>query len=243
LVFNFALEYNIRRVQENQEGLKLNGTHQLLAFAGHVNIMGENIDTIKKSTEVSLDASKEVGVEVNPEKTKYMLMSPCQKAGQKHGIKIVNRSFEYVAKFRYFGTPLTDQNCMHKEIKIRLNSGIACYCSVQSLLSSCLLPRNVKAEIYKTIILSILYVFEIWPHTLREEHRLRMFENTELRRIFGPKRDEITGEWRKLHSGELHNLFLSQNIIRQIKLRRMKWVGHVAHMGEERRVQVFVWRG
>jgi hypothetical protein len=71
---------------------------------------------------------------------------------------------------------------------------------------------------------------------LREEHGLRVFENRVLRRIFGPKRDEVTGEWRKLHNKELHNLYLSPDIIRQVKSRRMRWAGHVAHMGEERKV-------
>jgi hypothetical protein len=93
-----------------------------------------------------------------------------------------------------------------------------------------------KGKVYKTIIRPFyLYGCETWSLTLKEEHRLRVFENRVLRRIFGPKRDEVTGEWRKLHSGELHNLYLSPDIIRQIKSRRMKWAGNVAHMGEERK--------
>jgi hypothetical protein len=79
----------------------------------------------------------------------------------------------------------------------------------------------------------VLYGCETWSLTIREEHRLRVFENRVLRRICGPKTDEITGEWRKLHSEELHILYSSPNIIRYIKSRRLRWVGHVARMGEE----------
>jgi hypothetical protein len=96
---------------------------------------------------------------------------------------------------------------------------------------------SVKVKIYKTIILPfVLYGCETWSLTLREEHRLRVFENRILRRIFGPKRVDVTGEWRKLHNEELHNLYLSPDIIRQVKSRRMRWTGHVARMGEERKV-------
>jgi hypothetical protein len=106
-----------------------------------------------------------------------------------------------------------------------------------SFLSSGLLSRNVKVKIYKTIIRPVvLYGCETWSLTLREEHRLRVFENRVLRRIFGSKRDEVTGEWRTLHSGELHNLYLSSDIIRQIKSRSKRWAGHVARMGEGRKV-------
>jgi hypothetical protein len=90
---------------------------------------------------------------------------------------------------------------------------------------------------YKTIILPVvLYGCETWSLTLREEHRLRVFGNRVLRRIFGPKRDEVSGEWRKLHNKELHNLYTSPDIIRQVMSRRMRWAGHVARMGEERKV-------
>jgi hypothetical protein len=104
-------------------------------------------------------------------------------------------------------------------------------------LSSRLLSRNVKVKIYKTIILPVvLYGCETWSLTLREEHKLRVFESWILRRIFGPKRDEVTGEWRKLHSVELPNLYSYPDIIRQVKSRRMRWAGHVVGMREERRV-------
>ncbi|KAJ4451097.1 hypothetical protein ANN_02536 [Periplaneta americana] len=95
--------------------------------------------------------------------------------------------------------------------------------------------KNLKVRIYKTVILPVvLYGCETWTLTLREEHRLRVFENKVLRKIFGAKRDEVTGEWRKLHNTELHALYSSPDIIRNIKSRRLRWAGHVARMGESR---------
>jgi hypothetical protein len=124
---------------------------------------------------------------------------------------------------------------MQDEIKRRLNSGNACYQSVQNLLSSYMLSKKVKIKIYKSIILPVvLYGCEALSLTLKKEHRLRVFESRELKRIFGPKRDKVMGSWRKLHKEELCDLYSSPSIIRIIKSRRMRWAGHVARIREKR---------
>ena len=122
-------------------------------------------------------ASKEKDLEVNADKTKYVVMSGDQNARRSHNIKIDSSSFERVEEFKYLGTLLTDQNSVQEEIKSRLKSGNACYHSVQNLLSSSLLSKNLQIEVYRIIIFPvILYGWKNWSITLREEHRLRVFE-------------------------------------------------------------------
>jgi hypothetical protein len=208
----------------------LTGTHQLLVYADDVNILGGSVYAIKKSTEALVVASQEIGLEVNAEKTKYMVISRNQNSEQNHSMKIDNKFFERFEQLKYLGTTLTHRNFIQEEMKSRLKSGNACYHSVQDLLSSSLLSKNTKI---KMILPVVLYGCETWSLTLREEHRLRVFENMVLRRIFGTKRDEVTGEWRR-YNEEINDLYSSQNIIRVIKSRRMRWAGHVARMGEGR---------
>jgi hypothetical protein len=138
-------------------------------------------------------------------------------------MRIANEWFENMV--------LTNQNDIHDEITSRLHSGNACYYSVQNLLSSCLISKNLKIKISRTVILPVLYGCETWSLILGEEHRLRGFENRVLR-IFGPEREE-DGSCRKVHNSELHNLYSFSNIVKVIKSKKMRWVGHGHAWGGE----------
>jgi sorting nexin-29 len=157
LLFNFALDYAIKSVQVNQNGLKLNGTHELLAYADDVNILGGSVHTVKENAESLVVATKKIGLEINADKTKYMVMSREQNAGRDDSVKIDNIFIERVEDFKYLGMRLTDQNSIHEEIKSRLKLWNASYHSVQNLLSSRLLSKNLKIKIYRNIILSDTY--------------------------------------------------------------------------------------
>jgi hypothetical protein len=120
MLFNFALEYAIMRVQVNQDGLKLNGTHKLLAYPDDVNILGGSIHSLKENAEALVAATREMGLEVSADKTKYMVMSGDQNAGRIHSVRIDNSTFVRVEELKYFGTTLTNQNSIAEEIKSRL---------------------------------------------------------------------------------------------------------------------------
>jgi hypothetical protein len=146
----------------------------------------------KENTEAFVVASKRIGLGVSAEKTKYSVMSRNQNAGQNHNIKTDKKSFERVEQFKYLGKTVKNQNSIQEGINSRLKSVNACCYSVQNLLSSCSLSKNIRSKIPRTIILPVLCGCETWFLMLREEHRLRMFENRVVRSIFGPKRGEVS---------------------------------------------------
>ena len=161
-------------------------------------MLGGSVHTVKENAEALVVANEETGLEINADEFKYMVMSRDQNARRIHSMKIDNSSLERVEEFKYLGKTLTNQSSIQEEIKSRLKSGNVCYYSVQNLLSSSLLSKNVTIKIYRTIMLPVVLCgCETWSLTLREERRLRVFENRALRRIFGLKRDEVTREWKK----------------------------------------------
>ena len=138
-------------------------------------------------------------------------------------------------QFRYLATTLTNPNSVHEEIKTRLKSWTAYYHSVQNLLFSSLPSKNIMIKTFRSVILSlVLYGCETWSFTLREEHRLMVFESMVLRKIFGSKRVEVRGHWRRLHKDGLYALYSSTNIIRVIKSRRVIWAGTFSMYGDRR---------
>jgi hypothetical protein len=135
-------------------------------------------NTITRNTEPLLVARREVGLEINTQKAKYMVVSRHQNVGQNHNLQISSKLFEYVAKFKYLRTTVINVNCNHEEIKSRFFSRFV--------------SKNIEIKIQKTIILPVVsYGCETWYCTQREEHRLRVFEKRALRRIFGPKREGV----------------------------------------------------
>jgi hypothetical protein len=173
--------YDITSVQVKQHGLKLNVTHELLVYADNINMLGGSVHTVKKHTESLLVASKQVGLEVNDDKSKCMVMSRDQNAGRSHNIQTDSSSLELVEHFEHLGRTLTNQYSIQEELKRRLKSGNACYHSVHNFMSTSLLPEKFRDKSMPVV----LYGCADLSLTLREKRWLRVFESRVQKRMFG----------------------------------------------------------
>ena len=185
-----------------------------------------------------MEQTSKRGLQINEEKTKYMVMSRNQHPQNK--IKIENYSFEIQNKFIYLGTSLTSNNDISADIETRIASANRAYFALRPILKSQIVHRNTKLRIYKSLIRPIVtYGAETWIMYAHITKRLAVFERKVLRKILGPIK--VNGEWRIRTNSELMQLYKDLDIVAYIKIMRLKWIGHVNRMEEERvPYQVFV---
>lgn len=187
-------------MQKSESGLQLNGITQLLTYADDIVLLRDNSETIINNTKTLINKTKELGLQINVKKTKYMVTNRIQnmeiipKCGD---LAVRNKIFERISNFMYLGSILNQTNAITGELKKRINLENVCFYSVNKLFDLRLLSRRLKIGIYKTIILPVvLYGCEAMVSyvTRRKDIRIRIFEKKVLRKIFGAKRDEETGE-------------------------------------------------
>ena len=151
-----------------------------------------------------------------------------------HKIMISNITFEMMEQFKYFGTTLTNQIPFMKKLSADWNQGMLVIILCRIFVFQFAIQKH-KIKTYRTVILPVVsYGYETWSLTLREKRRISVFENRLLRRIFEPKRQEVTGEWRRVSNEKLYFLYSSPNIVQVIEPRRMRWAGDVVRMGGRR---------
>ncbi|KAL4088534.1 hypothetical protein QTP88_023628 [Uroleucon formosanum] len=189
---------------------------------------GNSVEKVKSSCRKLMKTAGKVGLQINDEKTEYILVNR-REVNYRQGeiMEVDNHSFKRVSHFNYLGSILTNDNNIKVEIDTRLKKGNNCYYGLGKVLSAKAVSKNLKVQIYTTLIRPVvLYGSETWPLRKAEQMRLEVFERKILRRIFGPCKDDQTGEWRKRHNQELQNLFQRPDITKEISVRRLRWAGH-----------------
>lgn len=238
VLFNLALEHIIRKVLLIDGGVELNGKHKIVGYADDLAILGQSEREVVKMTEKLEEEGKGVGLRISHEKTEYLHMKRYKDRSTKRKDLHVNGiTYKGVDKFKYLGCTITDTNRREDEIDIRIVNALRCTAALHKVLVSKLLSRSTKIRIYKTVIRPILmYGCETWTLTLKEENKLLVAERKILRKILGPTIGE-DGEWRQRYNREIENIVSEPNIIGEIKSSRLRWLGHVERMGEDRAVR------
>lgn len=238
VLFNFVLEYAIRKVCALNGGVNINGQHKVIGYADDLALLGERKQHVVDSVSCLQQEASKIGLSINHDKTEYLHMRRYRNLKQKReDLAVGNTIYKGVAKFRYLGCTVTDTNDREDEIEIRAQNTLRCSAALHSVLASKLLSRRTKIGIYKTVIRPILmYGCEAWTLTQKEENKLLVTERKVLRKMLGPVRRE-DGSWRVRKNRELEELFGEANILGEIKAHRLRWLGHVERMEEDRAVK------
>ena len=234
LLFNLILEWVMRHTPPNTTPIKI-GDHEIdrLAFADDVDLMGEKLGGVVTTYTNFKQTARRPGLEINQDKTKVMRAT--REEDEEGHVLMAGDRLEMVSQFKYLGSTVHSKNIIEREVTLRIGAGSRCSWALDKIIKSRGISRRTKVQVYTAIIRPIvLYGSETWQLTKELERRLEVFERTILRRIFGPVRDEVTGEWRWRHNQELMDLARIPVITSIQRSYRLRWAGHVARMGDER---------
>ncbi|XP_054085666.1 LINE-1 retrotransposable element ORF2 protein isoform X1 [Zeugodacus cucurbitae] len=232
--FNLMLEKIIRAAELNREGTIFYKSVQLLAYADDIDIIGSNNRAVCSAFSRMDKEAKRMGLEVNEDKTKYLLSSNKQSAHSRLGshVTVDSHNFEVVDNFVYLGTSINNTNNVSLEIQRRITLANRCYFGLSRQLNSKVLSRRTKIKLYKSLIIPVLlYGAEAWTMSTSDETTLGVFERKILRKIYGPQ-NIGNGEYRRRWNDELYELYDDIDIVQRIKRQRLRWLGHVVRMDE-----------
>ncbi|KAI5714830.1 hypothetical protein M8J77_006182 [Diaphorina citri] len=238
LLFNLILEKVIRSISVMNTGITIGEKFNILAYADDVILIGKSEDEIKEMLTVMINTIKPFGLEVNFEKTKYMIFSREENTNTQT-LNIGRHNLERVENFKYLGSTLREDNTIEAEILSRINSGNRARFALKKMLSSKLLTWTSKIRIYKTLIQPVIvYGAETWTLTKKMESKLMVFENAVLRQIFGPVKEN--GEWRRRKNRELRSLYPDLDIVTIVKKKRLQWYGHIKRRNNEELIKAVI---
>lgn len=231
ILFNIALEKVVRSAGVTMTGTIYNKSTQILAYADDIDIIGITEAAVTEAYIALKHAAREMGLVININKTKYMLAAAQPARERQRPLSIENEEIESVREFVYLGSLVNSQNDTTSEVKRRVLMANRCYFGLASQLSSQNISRSTKVKLYKTLIRPVLtYGSETWALTKRDENILGCFERKILRKIYGAVNEN--GGWRRRYNFELYRLFKDPDIVKTVKLGRLRWVGHVMRMEE-----------
>lgn len=231
LLFNFALEKAVRLVMQVEGGAVVGQRLKCLAFADDIALLAEKETDLVVLAKTLTEAASQIGLQINTDKTKYMIMS--REVQLSEAIDIGETRYERVDSFKYLGSLVTSINDMYTEIDQRILNANRAYFSLARVFKSKLLSLRLKSRLYKVMVRPVLlYGCESWATTSALENKLQVCENQMLRWITGPIFDSVRGFWKKRPNEELRRLCQISTVPNEIKGRRLQWAGHVVRCGE-----------